>query len=89
MVIARVGFMLTGLYICARVLYRCIRLKLYSSRQDIASSEAVIDDEVDFPLRPNGDLDFQRVKLWWGINLCAVRFEHVFRVVYHRLSLCL
>lgn len=38
------------------------------------NSDAVVDDEVDFPLSPNGDLDFHRVKLWWGIRTCLVRF---------------
>ncbi|KAH9174368.1 hypothetical protein EDB89DRAFT_1952503 [Lactarius sanguifluus] len=48
---------------------RCIRLKLFSSRQE-NSDDAVIDDEIDVPLSPNGDLDFHRVKLWWGIRTC-------------------
>ncbi|KAF8267230.1 hypothetical protein EI94DRAFT_1731062 [Lactarius quietus] len=47
----------------------CIRLKLFSSRQE-DSSDAVVDDEIDFPLSPSGDLDFHRVKLWWGIRTC-------------------
>lgn len=55
--------------------HRCIRLKLYSSQQEqfYGSQEAVVDDVVDFPLERNGDLDFERVKLWWGIKICAVR----------------
>jgi hypothetical protein len=54
---------------------RCIRLKLYSSKQEefFGSQEATVDDVVDFPLGRNGDLDFERVKLWWGIKICAVR----------------
>ncbi len=50
-------------------------MKLYSSKQEeyYASQEAVVDDVVDVPLGPNGDLDFERVKLWWGIKICAVR----------------
>jgi hypothetical protein len=48
---------------------RCIRLKLFSSRQENCS-DAVVDDEIDFPLSPSGDLDFHRVKLWWGIRTC-------------------
>jgi len=53
----------------------CIRLKLYSSEQEefYGSQESVVDDVVDFPLERNGDLDFERVKLWWGIKICAVR----------------
>ncbi|KAH9018796.1 hypothetical protein EDB83DRAFT_174750 [Lactarius deliciosus] len=47
----------------------CIRLKLFSSRQE-NSDDAAIDDEIDVPLSPNGDLDFHRVKLWWGIRTC-------------------
>ena len=55
---------------------RCIRLRLYSSEQPKDDdSAAVIDDEIDFPLEPNGDLDFHRVKLWWGIQVCSVRFS--------------
>jgi hypothetical protein len=50
---------------------RCIRLKLFSSMQD-NSNDAVVDDEIDFPLSPNGDLNFHRVKLWWGIRTCLV-----------------
>lgn len=57
--------------------HRCIRLKLYSSEQEPGCPQALVDDEVDFPLQPNGDLDFHRVKLWWGIKLCAVRLDHV------------
>ncbi|KAI0269732.1 hypothetical protein BGY98DRAFT_280268 [Russula aff. rugulosa BPL654] len=51
----------------------CIRLKLYSSKQEqfYGSQEAVVDDVVDFPLERNGDLDFERVKLWWGVKICA------------------
>ncbi|KAI0253690.1 hypothetical protein BJV78DRAFT_1299804 [Lactifluus subvellereus] len=50
----------------------CIRLRLYSSEQPKDDdSAAVIDDEIDFPLEPNGDLDFHRVKLWWGIQVCT------------------
>lgn len=56
-------------------MYRCIRLVLHSSKQETSSNAAVVDDEVDFPLQPNGDLDFHRVKLWWGIQICAVRFK--------------
>ena len=50
-------------------------MKLYSSKQEeyFGREDAVVDDVVDFPLGPNGDLDFERVKLWWGINICAVR----------------
>lgn len=57
-------------------MHRCIRLKLYSSQQDehYGSEEAVVDDVVDFPLGPNGDLDFERIKLWWGVKICAVRY---------------
>ncbi|KAH9023272.1 hypothetical protein EDB84DRAFT_1580496 [Lactarius hengduanensis] len=47
----------------------CIRLKLFSSRQE-NSDDAAIDDEIDVPLSPNGDLDLHRVKLWWGIRTC-------------------
>ncbi|KAH8981778.1 hypothetical protein EDB86DRAFT_2974355 [Lactarius hatsudake] len=50
---------------------RCIRLKLFSSRQE-NSDDAAIDDEIDVPLSPSGDLDFHRVKLWWGIRTCLV-----------------
>jgi len=48
---------------------------LYSSKQEefYGSQEAVVDDVVDFPLGRNGDLDFERVKLWWGMKICAVR----------------
>jgi hypothetical protein len=57
--------------------YRCVRLRLYSSEQPKADdSAAAIDDEVDFPLEPNGDLNFHHVKLWWGIEVCTVRFSH-------------
>ena len=50
-------------------------MKLYSSKQEqfYGSQEAVVDDVVDFPLERNGDLDFERVKLWWGVKICAVR----------------
>jgi hypothetical protein len=48
---------------------------LYSSKQEefYGNQESVVDDVVDFPLGRNGDLDFERVKLWWGIKMCAVR----------------
>ncbi|KAH9976379.1 hypothetical protein BGW80DRAFT_916112 [Lactifluus volemus] len=50
----------------------CIRLRLYSSDQPKGDdSAALIDDEIDFPLEPNGDLDFHRVKQWWGIQVCT------------------
>ncbi|KAH8981508.1 hypothetical protein EDB86DRAFT_2975388, partial [Lactarius hatsudake] len=39
------------------------------SRQE-NSDDAAIDDEIDVPLSPSGDLDFHRVKLWWGIRTC-------------------
>lgn len=50
-------------------------MKLYSSKQEeyYGSQVSVVDDVVDFPLGRNGDLDFERVKLWWGIKICAVR----------------
>jgi len=53
--------------------YRCIRLKLYSSQKNSGDTVAVVDDEIDFPLESNGDLNFHRVKLWWGVRLCEVR----------------
>ncbi|KAH9058225.1 hypothetical protein EDB87DRAFT_1685548 [Lactarius vividus] len=49
----------------------CIRLKLFSCKQE-NSANAVVDDEIDVPLSPNGDLDFHRVKLWWGIRICLL-----------------
>ncbi|KAI0264240.1 hypothetical protein BC834DRAFT_276887 [Gloeopeniophorella convolvens] len=49
---------------------RCIRVRLYSSQQK-KREVAFIDDEVDFPLEPNGGLNLRRVKLYWGINLSA------------------
>ena len=59
--------------------HRCIRLRLYSSNQPKGDdSAALIDDEIDFPLEPNGDLDFHRVKLWWGIQVCTVRFSQTY-----------
>jgi len=47
----------------------CVRLKLFSSRQE-NSSDAVVDDEIDFPLSSTGELDLHRVKLWWGVRTC-------------------
>ncbi|KAI9507740.1 hypothetical protein F5148DRAFT_75102 [Russula earlei] len=58
----------------------CIRLKLYSSKQNPGDSVAVVDDEVDFPLEPNGDLNFHRVKLWWGVHLCAALEPYSWKV---------
>jgi len=62
----------------------CIRLKLYSSKQNSGDRVAVIDDEIDFPLQPNGDLNFHRVKLWWGVQLCAALEPYSWKVFKSR-----
>jgi hypothetical protein len=41
--------------------------------ESFGNGDAFLDDVVDFPLGPHGDLDLERVKLWWGIKMCAVR----------------
>ncbi|KAH9018804.1 hypothetical protein EDB83DRAFT_175434 [Lactarius deliciosus] len=57
----------------------CIRLKLLHKNSD----DADFDDEIDVPFSPNGDLDFHRVKLWWGTRTCRVRSLHPSWKVFH------
>lgn len=51
-------------------IYRCIRLRLFSAE---TSRRGRVLDRVDFRLEPDGSLDVNAVRAYWGINLIRVR----------------
>ncbi|KAH9959072.1 hypothetical protein BC827DRAFT_1384862 [Russula dissimulans] len=61
-----------------------IKAVLQQAKKNSGDREAVIDDEIDFPLQPNGDLNFHRVKLWWGVHLCAALKPYSWKVFKSR-----